>query len=93
MTEPSELEDLQARLRLPEPAALAPWLRKLIEHPGSCVIIAVEQPGLPEGPRVARAWLSSAERFALRKALLAVNARRAKKGQPATDEIPADGST
>ena len=90
MAQPSELEDLQARLRLPEPAALAPWLRKLIDHPGSCVIIAVEQPGAPEGPRVTRAWLSSAERFALRKALLAVNARRAKKREAATDEAPTE---
>lgn len=88
MGEPSELDNTLGKLRLPEPASLAPWVRKLIEHPGSCVIIAIEQPGLPDGPRVSRAWLSAAERAALRKALLAVNARREKQGQPATTEQP-----
>jgi hypothetical protein len=83
-----EIEALIEKLTFPSPRELEPWLRKLLEHPGSVIIMAVEKPLGPEGPRVTYAWLSSAERSALRKGLLALNTRRAKKGQPATNEVP-----
>jgi hypothetical protein len=83
-----EIEALIDKLILPSPRELEPWLRKLLEHPGSVIIVAVEKPLGPEGPHVTYAWLSSSERFALRKGLLAVNDRRAKKGQPPTTEVP-----
>lgn len=75
-------------LTLPSPRDLEPWLRKLLASPDSVVIIAIEKPLGADGPRVAFGWLSPAERVALRKALFAVNARRAKKGSPATTEMP-----
>jgi len=93
MSQPSELDSVLARLQLPAPTALVPWLSKLIDHPGSCIIIAIEQPGDPDGPRVTRAWLSSRERYVLRKALLAINGRRQKKGEAETTEIPKASST
>ena len=83
-----EIETLIEKLIFPSPRDLEPWLRKLLEHPDSVIIIAVEKPIGPEGPHVTYAWLSSSERSALRKGLFAVNARRAKKGQPATTEVP-----
>lgn len=88
MNASAELEILLEKLRLPSPRELSPWLGKLLEHPGSAIIIAIEKPLGPDGPHVATGWLSSPERYALRKGLLAVNARRAKKGQSATTEIP-----
>jgi hypothetical protein len=84
----ADLEILLEKLRLPSPRELAPWLGKLLEHPDSVIIIAIEKPLGPDGPHVATGWLSSPERDALRKGLLALNARRAKKGQLPTTEIP-----
>jgi hypothetical protein len=89
----SEFDILLDKLRLPSPRELAPWLRKLLESPGSVVIIAIEKPLGPDGPRVATGWLSSSERSALRNALLAINTRREKKGRRAATEIPEDSST
>lgn len=89
----SDIEILLGKLRLPSPRELSPWLGKLLEHPDSAIIISIEKPLGADGPHVAYGWLSSPERSALRKGLLAVNARRAKKGQPATDEIPDACST
>jgi len=57
------------------------------------VFIALEAPRGPEGPTIGKGWFSAQERIALRKALLVLNARRKKKGQPATTEMPEDGST
>jgi len=92
MTNDSKLTILTEKLRLPSAEQLEPWLAKLIKDPESLVIIAIEKPLSADGPRVATGWFSHAERVALRKALLAVNARREKKGQRATTEMPG-GST
>jgi hypothetical protein len=83
-----QLALLLDKLRLPNGAALEPWLRKLLANPGSCVIIGIESPLVSGGPRVGIAWLSSTERLKVRKALTAINSSRQKKQQPKTTEIP-----
>ena len=47
---------LESRLpgaSFPDIAALRPFLRKLLEHPGSMVFLAIEAPRGPGGPRLA----------------------------------------
>lgn len=83
----AELAILESRLpeAWPNKSTLRPYLEKLLANPGSMVFIALEAPRGPEGPTIGMGWFSAQERAVLRKALLAVNARRQKKVQLATD--------
>jgi hypothetical protein len=75
-----------AKLQLPTHDELAPYIAKMIRHPGSCVVVVIEFPLFKDGPRVGRCWLSSTEREKMRKALVSVNAKRTAKGEHRTDE-------
>jgi hypothetical protein len=73
---------------LPLPEALAPWLKKLDEHPGSCVVITIEHLATQNFPAVRLGWLSNDERKRVRRAMLGVNAERRKKNEPELNQIP-----
>jgi hypothetical protein len=84
----TQLAITESLLNIPTSHDLTPWLQKLLSHPGSVVIIAIESPLSQNGPRVSTAWLSSQERLAIRKSLTSINAKRKAKSQPLTSEIP-----
>jgi hypothetical protein len=80
----SEIDHLEVTLALPSNDQLRPYLEKLIMNPGSAIVIGIE---LRAGElRVGRAWLTPAERTALRKGLERVNERRSKRNEKRTDE-------
>jgi hypothetical protein len=55
--------------KLPEPAELKPWFQKLEAHPGSVILVAIEQPEVCNFTRTTWAWLNREERIAVRRAL------------------------
>ena len=59
-------------VQLPTPQDLAPWIEKPEGHPGSVVLIAVEQPETCNFAACTAAWLSREERKVLRRALEAM---------------------
>ena len=65
-------------VQLPAPHELAPWIEKLEAHPGSVVLIAVEQPEICNLARCTAAWLSREERTELRRALEVCRKQREK---------------
>jgi hypothetical protein len=69
--------------KLPRPAELRPYLQKLEAHPGSVILVAIEQPEVCNFARCTCAWLSREERKALRIALEAARKRREKSRQDA----------
>jgi hypothetical protein len=83
-----ELAVLQARLKWPAPELLDSLYRKLLENPGSCVVLTLEAPRAPDGPQWKVGWLSSEERDCVRKALQKLNTRRIKHGVTPTSEPP-----
>ena len=87
MNAETQLDSLIDQLRLPSPVTLAPWLDKLLSHPGSVIIIAIEKP-LAGDLHVGTAWLSSKERISVRKALQRINQARRKNGEQSTTEKP-----
>ena len=88
MNSDTQLASVINNLKLPPASELAPWLKKLLDNPGSVVLIAIEFPLRHNGPLLRTAWLSEPERVKVRKALLAINRSRFKKDQPQTGEIP-----
>jgi hypothetical protein len=74
---------------LPNLERLAPWLAKLNESPGSCVVITIEHVRNQNYPHVGMGWLSSEERKRVRRALQSVNTQRRKEQQLDLTEIPA----
>jgi hypothetical protein len=76
------------KLKFPSSAELEPWITRLVDHPGSMIVLAIENPREPNGPKVSWAWLSSEEREAIRKSLLKINTRRNKNGDPPTNQSP-----
>ena len=74
---------------IPNLEQLAPWLAKLNENPGSCVVITIEHLRNQNFPHVGRAWLSSEERKRVRRALQGVNTQRRRERQLELNEIPA----
>jgi hypothetical protein len=77
------------RLRWPDAEMMQPYVQKLLNNPGSCVVMVIEAPLNPDGPRLGKAWLSGREREGVRKALQAINKRRASKRQTPTTQPPA----
>jgi hypothetical protein len=77
-----------AKLYLPSNDELAPYVAKLIAHPGSCIALVIESPLGKDGPRVGRCWLSSTEREKMRKALISINRKRVAKGESTTAQRP-----
>ena len=63
----------------PSAAELQPALDKLEAHPGSLVLLAIEQPEVCNFCRVTFAWLSADERKALRRALEVCRRKREKE--------------
>ena len=63
----------------PSPEQLQPLLEKVESHPGSIVLLAIEQPEVCNFCRVTVAWLSADERKALRRALEVCRRRRQEK--------------
>jgi hypothetical protein len=84
----AEVAILISKLQWPSPVTLEAFQRKLIENPGSCVVMTLEAPRAPSGPRWKIGWLSSRERDDVRKSLQKINARRMKKAEPPTSEPP-----
>jgi hypothetical protein len=84
----SDAETALAKLEWPSGEVMLPYLGKLINNPGSCIAVIIESPLNPDGPRVSKAWLSSSEREAVRRALQAINKRRAVRGQSPTTQPP-----
>lgn len=41
---------------------MQPYVQKLLNNPGSCVVMVIEAPLNPDGPRLGKAWLSGRER-------------------------------
>ena len=68
---------------LPGPHELAPWIEKLEAHPGSVVLIAIEQPETCNFARCTAAWLSREERKAIRAAL-----ERCRRQREQTKQCP-----
>jgi hypothetical protein len=82
----SDAAAILAKLQWPSDEVMLPYLARLLNNPGSCVVVVIESPLAPDGPRVGKAWLSSQERAAVRKALQAINQRRAAKGESPTTQ-------
>ena len=76
---------------LPTLERLQPWIKKLREKPGSCMVITIEHLLDSNVPAVRFAWLSNEERKRVRKALREINTAREKKRQPRLDELPKAG--
>jgi uncharacterized membrane protein len=64
--------------KLPGPIELGPCLDQLARHPGSVILVAIEQPEVCNFTRTTSAWLSREERNALRRALEAARKKREK---------------
>lgn len=64
--------------KLPGPTELGPRLQQLYRHPGSVILIAIEQPEVCNFTRTTFAWLSREERKALRTALERARKKREK---------------
>ena len=73
--------------RFPDPTELQPLLEKLEAHPGSVVLLAIEQPEVCNFCRVTVAWLRADERKALRRALEACRRKRQKAAERLAAEI------
>jgi hypothetical protein len=73
-----------SKLEWPSDASMLPYVQRLLGAPGSCILIGLEFG--PDGLILGRAWLSVSERAAVKKALVAVNRRRAAKGQNLTTQ-------
>jgi hypothetical protein len=84
----AQMAVIRARLRWPAPEIMSPFYRKLLENPGSCVVLTLETPRGPNGPAWKAGWLSSEERNMVRKDLQRINERRSKTRQPLTTESP-----
>ena len=84
----AELAILESRLEFPSKHTLRPFFEKLLENPGSCIVLTLEAPRGPEGPYWKIGWLSSAERDAVRKEIVKINAKRTKKGHKLTSDAP-----
>jgi hypothetical protein len=73
----------------PSAAELQPALEKLEGHPGSVVLVAIEQPEVCNFTRVTWSWLSREERKALKAGLERARQKRrsaAEKGlQPVSE--------
>ena len=74
---------------LPSVERLAPWLRKLNENPGSCLVITIEHLRYQNFPAVRWGWLSPEERKRVRRALQVVNTQRRREKQLELTQIPA----
>lgn len=83
-----ELAILVSKLRWPTTPTLEAFYRKLLENPGSCVVLTLEAPRQPAGPHWKIGWLSSKERDLIRKDLQKINAKRIKAKEQPTSEIP-----
>ena len=79
---------IRARLHWPAPDVMSPFYRKLLENPGSCIVLTLEAPRGKDGPYWKAGWLSSEERNSVRGALTKINAKRMKARQPLTTESP-----
>ena len=80
----AEAAIMGAKLSLPSPAELRPYLEKLVAYPGSAIVIGIE---IHNGEiRVGRTWLNPVERRSLRKAIERVNEARAKRQETLTNE-------
>ena len=75
--------------KIPTPEQLAPWLAKLNQNPGACVVITIEHVRNQNYPHVGVGWLSSEERKRVRRALQSVNTQRRRERQLELTEIPA----
>jgi len=64
--------------KLPGPTELAPCVNQLERHPGSVILVAIEQPETCNFTRCTWAWLSGEERKALRRALEQCRRKREK---------------
>jgi hypothetical protein len=64
--------------QLPGPTELGPCLDQLARHPGSVILVAIEQPEVCNFTRCTWAWLSREERKALRRALEQCRRKREK---------------
>ena len=84
----AELAILESKLGWPDAGTLRVYYRKLLENPGSAVIMALQAPRGPEGPTWGLAWFSSKERNALASAILRINKSRARRHQQPTSELP-----
>ena len=83
--------------KLPGPTELGPHLQKLEAHPGSIILVAIEQPEICNFARTTVAWLSREERIAVRRALEIAKRKREKDSnandrsvQPLTCETTTD---
>ena len=68
--------------RLPGPPELGPLLQKLEGHPGSVVLVAIDQEGTCNFARCTWAWLSREERIVLKGSLERARRER-EKASPA----------
>ena len=84
----TEMAILESRLEWPDKALLSQYYLKLLQHPGSVIVMALEAPRGPAGPQWKSAWLSARERSAMRKAVEKINVARRKKNEPTTDQSP-----
>ena len=66
--------------QLPGPTELGPCLDQLERHPGSVILVAIEQPEVCNATRTTWAWLSREERRTLKAAL--EKARRKRQNTP-----------
>jgi hypothetical protein len=64
--------------QLPGPTELGPCLEQLERHPGSVILVAIEQPEVCNFTRCTWAWISREERIALKLALERARRKREK---------------
>jgi uncharacterized membrane protein len=79
--------------KLPGPIELSPCLEQLQRHPGSVILVAIEQPEVCNFTRTTWAWLSREERNALRRALEAARKKREKSHDVDRSDVAAVSET
>ena len=84
----AELAIIESKLEWPARELLRSYYLKLLQNPGSVVILALEAPRGEKGPQWKSAWLGAKERDVMRKAIVKINQKREKLRQPLTSEPP-----
>ena len=79
---------MMKKLEWPSLSLMSRYYQRLLDHPGSVVVLALEAPNGPEGPQWKAAWLSAQERSAMRHALIKANVRRRKNNELTTSQPP-----